>query len=170
MGREPDPERPPDLVGRQLVDAVENLVSVWFSAIEEVSPRLPPRHIRALRAVRRQPALNVTGLAAHLRVGLPAASRLCDRLENAGLLRRCVEPGDRREVHLEVTAQGRTFLRDVTERLSLQLATAFDGLPAAQSARLELALRAFHEGGPPGAPEAEPDPGPGPGADAGPGC
>ncbi|MEJ8667754.1 MarR family winged helix-turn-helix transcriptional regulator [Streptomyces sp. MS1.AVA.1] len=85
-------------------------MSLWFSAVEETSPRLPPRHIRALRAVRRRPALNVTALAEHLRVGLPTASRLCDRLENAGLLRRCVDPGDRREVHLEVTAQGRTFL------------------------------------------------------------
>ncbi|MGW6735059.1 MarR family winged helix-turn-helix transcriptional regulator [Streptomyces sp. NPDC055013] len=162
MGREPDPESAPDLVGQQLVDAVENLVSLWFSAVEEVSPRLPPRHIRALRAVRRQPALNVTGLAEHLRVGLPTASRLCDRLENAGLLRRCVEPGDRREVRLEVTAQGRTVLGDVTERLSLRLATAFDGVPAARRARLEQALRAFHEGGLPGNQE----PGPAPGAHA----
>ncbi|MEU8849382.1 MarR family transcriptional regulator [Streptomyces sp. NPDC048564] len=164
MGREPDPESAPDLVGRQLVDAVENLVSLWFSAVEETSPRLPPRHIRALRAVRRRPALNVTALAEHLRVGLPTASRLCDRLENAGLLRRCADPGDRREVHLEVTAQGRTFLGDVTERLSLRLATVLDRVPPTQRAPLEHALRVFDEGGFPGAPERTPEPG----ADAGP--
>jgi DNA-binding MarR family transcriptional regulator len=109
--------------------------------------------------VRGRPALNVTALAEHLRIGLPAASRLCDRLEAAGLLRRCVQPDDRREVRLEVTDQGRRFLTDVTERLRLRLATALDGVPPAQRVRLEQMLRSVHEGGVPADPE--------PGADAG---
>ncbi|MGI5380461.1 MarR family winged helix-turn-helix transcriptional regulator [Streptomyces sp. CA-251387] len=159
MCGEQDPESPSDIVGRQLVEAVESLVALWFSAVEEVRPRLPPRQIRALRAVRGRPSLNVTALAEHLRIGLPAASRLCDRLEAAGLLRRCPQPDDRREVRLEITAQGRRFLTDVTERLSLRLSTAFDGVPPPQRARLEQVLRAFHEGGPSTDPE--------PGADAG---
>jgi DNA-binding MarR family transcriptional regulator len=154
-----DPEVPPDVVGRQLVDAVENLVALWFSAVEDVRPRLPPRQIRALRAVRGRPALNITALAEHLRIGLPAASRLCDRLEAAGLLRRCVQPDDRREVRLEVTAQGRRFLTDVTERLSLRLTTALDGVPPVQRTRLEQVLHTFYEAGG--------DAGPEPGGDAG---
>lgn len=154
MRREPDPEIPSDVVDRQIVEAVENLVALWFSAVEDLRPRLPPRQIRALRAVRRRPALNVTALAEHLRIGLPAASRLCDRLEAAGLLRRCVQPDDRREVRLEITAQGRRFLADVTERVSLRLAAAFDGVPAGQRVRLEQVLRSFHEGGLPDGPES----------------
>lgn len=146
MRREHDPEIPPDSDGRQLVEAVENLVALWFSAVEDVRPRLPPRQVRALRAVRRQPTLNVTALAEYLRIGLPAASRLCDRLEAAGLLRRCVQPGNRREVRLEVTAQGQRFLADITERLALRLSTAFDGVPAAQRARLAQMLRVFSDG------------------------
>lgn len=146
MCREPDPEIPPDVVGRQLVEAVESLVAHWFSAVEEIRPRLPPRQIRALRAVSGRPALNVSALAEHLGIGLPAASRLCDRLEAGGLLRRTVQPGDRREVHLEITADGQRLLADVTERLSVHLAAAFDDVPPAQRARLEQVLRAFHEG------------------------
>ena len=153
MCREPDPEIPSDIVGRQLVEAVESLVAHWFSAVEDVRPRLPPRQIRALRAVHRRPALNVTALAEHLSIGLPAASRLCDRLEAGGLLRRCVQPGDRREVHLEVTVEGRRLLADVTEQLSLRLAVAFDDTPPRQRARLEQALGAFPEDGLPAAPE-----------------
>ncbi|MFI7413637.1 MarR family winged helix-turn-helix transcriptional regulator [Streptomyces sp. NPDC049627] len=159
MCRERDTESPSDVVGRQLVEAVENLVALWFSAVEEVRPRLPPRQIRALRAVRGRPALNVTALAEHLHIGLPAASRLCDRLEAAGLLVRCPQPDDRREVRLEITAQGRRFLTDLTERLSLRLSTVFDGAPPTQRVRLEQLLSAFYEGGPSPAPE--------PGADAG---
>jgi DNA-binding MarR family transcriptional regulator len=154
-----DPEVPPDVLGRQLVDAVENLVALWFSAVEDVRPRLPPRQVRALRVVRGRPALNITALAEHLRIGLPAASRLCDRLEAAGLLRRCVQPDDRREVRLEVTAQGRRFLTDVTERLSLRLTTALDGVPPVHRIRLEQVLHAFYEGGLPAGPESGEDAG-----------
>ncbi|MFE7275007.1 MarR family winged helix-turn-helix transcriptional regulator [Streptomyces sp. NPDC057623] len=162
MCREPDPEIPSDVVGRRIVETVESLVALWFSAVEDVRPRLPPRQIRALRAVRRRPALNVTALAEHLSIGLPAASRLCDRLEAAGLLRRCVQPDDRREVHLEVTVEGQGLLADVTERLAERLAVAFDDVPPMERARLEQVLRAFHEGGLPTAPEPDVD------ADAGP--
>ncbi|KMS76403.1 MarR family transcriptional regulator [Streptomyces viridochromogenes] len=146
MCRETDPEFPSDVVGRQLVEAVENLVAHWLAAVEDVRPRLPPRQIRALRAVRRRPALNVSALAEHLGIGLPTASRLCDRLEAGGLLRRCVQPGDRREVHLEITVEGQRLLADVTERLAVQLAAAIDDVPPTQRARLEQLLHAFHKG------------------------
>lgn len=162
MCREQDPEIPSDVVGRQLVEAVESMVELWFSAVEDLRPRLPPRQIRALRAVRGRPALNVTALAEHLGIGLPAASRLCDRLQADGLLRRCVQPGDRREVHLEVTAEGKRLLAHVTERLSARLALAFDDVPPPQRARLEQLLRVFHEVGVPAGPEPCAD------ADAGP--
>lgn len=162
MCREPDPEIPSDVVGRQIVEAVESLVGLWFSTVEEVRPRLPPRQIRALRAVRRRPALNVTALAEHLSIGLPAASRLCDRLEADGLLRRCERPGDRREVHLEVTAQGQRVLADITQRLSVRLAAAFEDVPPTQRARLEQVLRTLPDAGLPAGPE------PGTDADAGP--
>lgn len=162
MCREPDPEISSDIVGRETVEAVESLVALWFSVVEDIRPRLPPRQIRALRAVRRRPALNVTALAEHLNIGLPAASRLCDRLEADGLLRRCVQAGDRREVHLEVTAQGQRLLADVTERLSVRLAVALADVPPPQRARLEQVLHAFHEEGPPDSPEPGTETGAGP--------
>ncbi|MDX3585456.1 MarR family transcriptional regulator [Streptomyces europaeiscabiei] len=126
---------------QQLLDAVENLVPLWFSAVEDVTPRLSPRQILALRAVRRRPELNLTALAEQLGVGLPTASRLCDRLEAAGLLQRCVRHGDRREVRLVVTERGHGFLADVTERLSGHLTDALATMSPAERARVEQVLR-----------------------------
>lgn len=126
---------------RQVLDAVENLVPLWFSAVEEVTPRLSPRQILALRAARGVPELNLTGLAERLGVGLPTASRLCDRLEAADLLRRCARLDDRREVRLVVTERGHRYLADVTERLSARLGDALAALPPAERARVEQVLR-----------------------------
>ncbi|MEU6548636.1 MarR family transcriptional regulator [Streptomyces sp. NPDC046859] len=147
MPREQDSPPPSGAVGRETVEAVEGLVSLWFSAVADVKPRLSPRQVRALRAVRCRPELNVTALAGYLRVGLPTASRLCDRLEAAGLLRRCVQPDNRREVRLETTAQGDRFLAELTRVLSVRLAAAFDGVAAPQRIRLEGVLRSLDHGG-----------------------
>lgn len=132
-------------VARQVTDAVESLVTLWFSAVEDVSPRLPARQIRALRVVRRRPELNLTALAEHLEIGLPTASRMCDRLEAAGLLRRTVQPVDRREVQLVVTAHGDRYLSDVTDRLSAYLGAALGALSPGQRTALEEILHGFHE-------------------------
>ncbi|MGW1672528.1 MarR family winged helix-turn-helix transcriptional regulator [Streptomyces sp. NPDC002324] len=136
----------PHDIDRRLLDAVENLVPLWFSAVGDVSPRLSPRQILALRAIRRQPELNLTALAEQLAIGLPTASRLCDRLEAAGLLRRGVRFDDRREVHLMVTERGHGFLTDLTGRLSARLTDVLAAMPAAERARVEQTLRAL--GGP----------------------
>jgi DNA-binding MarR family transcriptional regulator len=145
VGCEEAPRSYGDAVGRHVVDAVENLVALWFAAVEDVTPRLPARQVRALRIVRRRPELNLTGLAEQLDIGLPTASRMCDRLEAAGLLQRNVQPGDRREVQLVVTADGRRYLTDVTDRLSAHVTTALDGLPPGRRGMLEELLRTFHE-------------------------
>ncbi|MPY60213.1 MarR family winged helix-turn-helix transcriptional regulator [Streptomyces spongiae] len=145
MGCEEAPRSRGDAAGRQVVDAVENLVALWFAAVEDVTPRLPARQVRALRIVRRRPELNLTALAEQLDIGLPTASRMCDRLEAAGLLERNAQPDDRREVQLVVTPHGRRYLTEVTDRLSAYLTTALDGLPPGQRTVLEEVLRAFHE-------------------------
>ncbi|MFI7497928.1 MarR family winged helix-turn-helix transcriptional regulator [Streptomyces sp. NPDC049687] len=133
-----------EAAARQVVDAVESLVACWFAAAEEVSPRLPARQLLALRTVRRRPELNLTALAEHLGIGVPTASRLCDRLEAAGLLERTVQPHNRREVRLLVTAYGRRVLADVTDRRVHRLAAVFAGMTPAQRAALEQGLYAFH--------------------------
>lgn len=129
----------------QLAEAVESLVACWLTAAEESRPRLPARQLLALRTVHSRPELNLTALAEHLGVGLPTASRLCDRLEAAGLLERTVQPSNRREVQLVVTGYGRRLLADVAERRVRSLASVFEAMTPAQRTALEHGLFGFHQ-------------------------
>ncbi|MFI1167433.1 MarR family winged helix-turn-helix transcriptional regulator [Streptomyces sp. NPDC020801] len=144
MGCEPAPQQW-EGIARQVTDAVESLVTLWFAAAEEATPGLPARHLLALRTVRHRPELNLTALAEHLGIGLPNASRLCDRLEGAGLLERTVQPHDRREVQLMVTAHGRRLLAEIKEGRVRRLAAVLASMPPAQRADLHRGLLAFHQ-------------------------
>ncbi|MEV6182697.1 MarR family winged helix-turn-helix transcriptional regulator [Streptomyces sp. NPDC052016] len=134
-----------EATARRVVDAVESLVACWLAAAEETTPRLPDRQLVALRTIRRRPELNLTALAEHLGIGLPTASRLCDRLEAAGLLERSVHPRNRREVQLVLTAYGRRVLVDVNDRRVRRLASVFEGMTPAQRTALEHGLSAFRQ-------------------------
>ncbi|KUN41680.1 MarR family transcriptional regulator [Streptomyces longwoodensis] len=133
-----------EATARRVVDAMEGLVAWWLAAADGTTPRLPARQLLALRTVRRRPETNLTALAGQLGIGLPNASRLCDRLEAAGLLERTVPPGNRREVRLAVTAYGQRVLADVTERRVRGLVTVVAQMTPGQRAALEQGLSAFH--------------------------
>jgi DNA-binding MarR family transcriptional regulator len=132
-----------EATARRVADAVESLVTCWLAAAEETTPRLPARQLLALRTVRHRPRLNLTALADHLGVGLPTASRLCDRLEAAGLLERTVQPRNRREVQLALTAEGRRVLAEVTERRVHRLADVLETMTPTQRTALEQGLFGF---------------------------
>jgi DNA-binding MarR family transcriptional regulator len=61
----------------------------------------------------------VRGLAAHLNVGRPVITRVLDRLGELGLVRRKVDPADRRSVIAQRTPDGATMV----ERLKVAMAT-----------------------------------------------
>lgn len=144
-GRRDGPHHGRRTQARRLADAVESLVACWLLAGEEAAPRLAARQLLALRTVRLRPELNLTALAEDLDVGLPTASRLCDRLEAAGLLERAAHPGNRREVRLVLTACGRRVLAEVGERRARRLAAVFEDMPPDRRTALEEGLHAFHE-------------------------
>jgi len=55
----------------------------------------------------------VRGLAAELNVSKPAITRVLDRLSELGLVRRKVDPTDRRSVLVQQTREGNAFLADL---------------------------------------------------------
>ena len=63
-----------------------------------------------------------------------------DRLEAAGLLRRCRRPQDRRRVGLEVTDEGVRMLRAVRRRRTAWLASRLGRLSPGELEALESAL------------------------------
>ncbi|MFB7934822.1 MULTISPECIES: MarR family winged helix-turn-helix transcriptional regulator [Streptomyces] len=133
----------PEAVASRIADAVDSLTALWSVAAQEASLRLSPHQLRALRTVEAGPGLNVTALADQMDIGLPTASRLCDRLAAAGLLERAPHPGTRREVQLWLTAHGRHVLNDVADRRTEALAAALAAMEPAERAALSRGLRGF---------------------------
>ncbi|MEU6549265.1 MarR family transcriptional regulator [Streptomyces sp. NPDC046915] len=133
----------PEAIAAEISDAVENLTTLWSLAAQGAALRLSPHQLRALRALEAAPGVNLTALAQRLDIGMPTASRLCDRLEAAGLLERALHPRRRREVRLSLTTHGRRVLRDVAARREQALATALAAMRPAERTALRRGLRAF---------------------------
>lgn len=124
-------------------DAVDDLANLWSEAAQQASLRLSPHQLRALRVLESEPGLNLTALAEGMEIGLPTASRLCDRLEAAGLVERALHPRKRREVQLSLTGQGRQVLGEVASRRSQALVAVLAAMTAAEREALSRGMRAF---------------------------
>jgi DNA-binding MarR family transcriptional regulator len=138
-------ERDAELVSLalEIADAVDSLANLWSVAAQGASLRLSPHQLRALRILESEPGLNLTALAEGMETGLPTASRLCDRLEAAGLLERVLHPHKRREVQLHLTGHGRQVLGEVASRRSQALAAVLAAMDPADREALSRGMRAF---------------------------
>lgn len=83
------------------------LVLLWDRAEDWAVPRIPPSQLRVLTTLGRSGPMNLTALARKLGAIPSSASRLCDRLEAAGLMTREVSTDSRREVTLSVSSEGK---------------------------------------------------------------
>jgi DNA-binding MarR family transcriptional regulator len=135
-------ERVPD-VAATVESTAESLVSVLESAQMAQSPAVPPTQLRVLTIVAGNPHTNMNRLAEALGVVPSSASRLCDRLEATGLLRRVPDPRDRREVRLVLTAAARRILDELRERRRSALAEVLERMSPAGRQELVRALAAF---------------------------
>ncbi|MEW2162831.1 MarR family transcriptional regulator [Streptomyces sp. NPDC007084] len=154
--RAPAPGTRSEAVAGRTADAVDVLVELWISAARSVVPRLSAHQLKALRAVGQRPDLTLTGLAERVGIALPAASRLCDRLEAAGLLRRVPHPGNRRALHLLLTPLGKGVLTEIAERRSQLLAAVLAGMTPGERTAFEKGLRAFQAARPTSPAEQQP--------------
>ncbi|BCM67916.1 putative MarR-family transcriptional regulator [Streptomyces sp. EAS-AB2608] len=127
----------------EIADAADGLANLWSVAAQGASLRLSPHQLRALRIMESEPGLNLTALAEGMEIGLPTASRLCDRLEAAGLLERELHPQKRREVRLNLTGHGRQVLGEVASRRSRALAAVLAAMESADRDALRRGMRAF---------------------------
>jgi DNA-binding MarR family transcriptional regulator len=137
-------ERPPDLAAA-IDAAAEALVGVLDSAASRHQMAVSPTQLRVLSLISSRPETNVNGLAELLDVVPSSASRLCDRLEATGLLRRVADPRDRREVRLVPTAAAESLLRELRQRRHRAVQAVLDRMPGRVQHELLLALRAFEQ-------------------------
>lgn len=137
-GKEPVTE-----IASAVESTAEALVGVLDAARLAQVPAIPPAQLRVLTIVSANRHTNMSRLAEALDVVPSSASRLCDRLEATGLLRRVPDPRDRREVRLLLTTPARRLLDDLRARRTDALATVLERMTPAAREELVRALRAF---------------------------
>ncbi|MDT4991613.1 MAG: hypothetical protein QOH97_1505 [Actinoplanes sp.] len=130
-------------VAAAMESAVESLVAVLDSARLAQSPAVPPAQLRVLTIIANTRHTNMSRLAEALAVVPSSASRLCDRLEATGLLRRVPDPRDRREVRLLLTPAARRLLDELRERRQAALADVLERMSPASRQELVRSLAAF---------------------------
>jgi DNA-binding MarR family transcriptional regulator len=92
------------------------LLEACERAVEELGSAVPPAQMRALLVIGAAGGLNLSGLAGALGASASAASRLCDRMQAAGLLTRDRAAASRREIVLVPTESGRRLAEWVRGR------------------------------------------------------
>lgn len=92
------------------------LIEACERAVEERVAELPPAQMRALLTIEHAGSLNLSRLAEALGAKLSPASRLCDRMQAAGLLTRDRSAASRREIVLVPTEAGRQLAEWVRSR------------------------------------------------------
>jgi DNA-binding MarR family transcriptional regulator len=130
-------------VAAKVESTVESLVSVLETARMAQSPAVPPTQLRVLTIIAGNRHTNMNRLAEALGVVPSSASRLCDRLEATGLLRRVPDPRDRREVRLTLTPAARRMLDELRDRRRTALAEVLERMAPAARQELVHALDAF---------------------------
>jgi DNA-binding MarR family transcriptional regulator len=123
--------------------AAPALVAVWDAAREQAVQRVSSSQLQVLLGVQQAEGTNLRSLADSLGMILSSASRLCDRLEAAGMIVREQGAVDRREIALYLTAEGQELLDELRADRVRRLARVLEQMPAAARRDLILGLRQF---------------------------
>jgi DNA-binding MarR family transcriptional regulator len=120
------------------------LVNAWDRAQEVAGFGVSATQLRALAIIERNNEMTISALAAELGTLLSSASRLCDRLEAAGLISRDTDPADRRAVAVSLSRNGEAVFTQLRERRQTEFARVLREMPAAARQALIEGLTAFH--------------------------
>ena len=117
------------------------LAAITARAGAAVEDRVTPPQLRVLLLVADRGRINIGAVARGLGVHPSSATRTCDRMVGMGLLHRYDDPGDRRNLVIELTAVGRELLAEVDTRHRDAIAAVLAGLPPESRESLTSALR-----------------------------
>ena len=135
----PEPMDPP--LGLLLTDVARLLRRRLDVALEQVDTGLTPAEARAINIIRRMPGRR-QGVLAEL-MGIEPMSLVghLDRLEQGGIIRRIVDPADRRARIIELTDAAIPVLLRIDEALALVRAELTAGLNETQAEQLHALLQ-----------------------------
>ncbi|GGM45746.1 MarR family transcriptional regulator [Longimycelium tulufanense] len=136
-------DRHPADVVASVEAALEPLLLVWGRAAEQVHPRVSAPQLRALLTIARHGVINLRRLGEEIGAIASSTSRLCDRLQAAGLITRHSGTADRREVLLRLTPEARRLLAELEEARRVDLGTVLGRMTPEGQRALLCGLREF---------------------------
>jgi DNA-binding MarR family transcriptional regulator len=134
---------PPGDYVESLERATRGLLELNVAVLESMEKRVGLAPLRALQSLERLGPSMVTELGDDLDMLPSTASRLSDRLADAGLITRRVSPTNRRATLLELTATGRAVLDEMATLRDRALTAVAELMSADDRAALLQGTRAF---------------------------
>ncbi len=132
-----------DDVTAAVMAASRVFVAISARALADIDSTLTLVQLRTLVVLESRGPVKLAVLAAALAVNPSTAMRMVDKLAAVGLVDRQVNPGNRREVVLSLTPEGRGLVDGVMARRHEEIGTLVARLPEDQRAGLVRALRAL---------------------------
>lgn len=126
-----------------LLRASRVLVAVAARSLAEVEGVVTLAQFRALVVLANQPSCTQRALAEALDVNASTALRMVDRLVAAGMVTRGQDEGDRRQVRLALSDEGRQVVERVTERRRREIAGIAGQMPPERTRDFLAALQSF---------------------------
>ena len=135
---------PPDTAyAAELERATRGLLALNVVVLEEVERRVGLPTLRALQSLERLGPSLVTELGDDLDLVPSSASRLSDRLAEAGLITRTVAPHNRRATILELTDAGQAILDEVVAKRAEQFRRVSEHMSSREREHLLRGAAAF---------------------------
>jgi DNA-binding MarR family transcriptional regulator len=123
--------------------AANVLLRVAAQSVIEVEDVVTSPQLRVLVMIASRGPQNPGAVATHLGVHRSNATRICDRLVNAGMVARSDDPGDRRYRALSLTPAGEALVNTVLEHRRAAVATVMDRMPQELRRLAALGMDAF---------------------------
>ncbi|MFC9731913.1 MarR family transcriptional regulator [Streptomyces roseolus] len=145
-GNPAPPPREPQRTAESARELIELLEVLWERGRDMVSSTpVSASQLRVLYSLDREEGISLRTLGELLGSAPPSVSRMCDRLEALGFVRRLPSPVSRRQLELHLTARGKAYLRDLrAQREEALLAVIADMSPTSRKALLR-GLNGFRE-------------------------
>lgn len=136
---------------RETVEAVmaaaRVLVGLSARSVAAVDDVVTLPQLRVLMMVASRERVNLAAVATALGVHPSNGTRIVDRLVQAGLLHRGDDPADRRNLVLELTADGGDLVERITAHRRAAIVQILDDMPAGRRTEIGPVLHAFAAAG-----------------------
>ncbi len=139
----PGGQKVSDDVIEAVLAASRGLVAMVARSVESTAPEVTVPQLRVVAILATNGPETLTALAADLSSSPPSTSRLCDRLEQKGLIVRKPGANSRREISVELTDAGAELYHQVVEARRREVGAMLAGLSATERRQILDAIQAL---------------------------